>query len=243
MMVLLLYVGTRCELCQYGYYNLAEDNPDGCQSCDCNPIGATDQYCNPDNGQCNCQPNVQGQKCDQCADSYYDFADQCGKSCDCDPDGTEPGTACDKSTGQCVCKEFVTGKQCSECVDGYFDLGRNTTSGCVSCGCHPAGMLDTSEICDKVTGECRCKANVMAGSCNQCRPNTFNLDAANPEGCESCACDPSGTLRGDQAAPNELTCDQNTGQCTCLSNRIGRACDTCNRGKKKILYLYSLTGP
>ena len=225
-----VFSGAKCDQCEYGYYNLDGSNPDGCQPCECNPIGSLDQYCNPDSGQCSCQANVIGQQCDQCADGFYDFADQCRNPCGCGLHGTEPNTVCDKASGQCVCKVYVTGRQCSECRDGYFSLGSNATLGCVSCGCDPAGMLDTSEICDKVTGECHCKVNVQAGLCNQCLPNTWNLSANNPDGCESCGCDPSGTLRGEQVAPNELTCEQNTGQCTCLMNRLGRTCDVCETG-------------
>ena len=42
----------------------------------------------------------------------------------------------------------------------------------------------------------------------------------------------SGTLSGDQIAPADLVCDQNTGQCACLTGRIGRTCDSCNLGKE-----------
>ena len=57
--------------------------------------------------------------------------------------------------------------------------------------------------------------------------NTFGLTGDNPEGCSPCDCDPTGTLHGDTQPVDQLPCNQNNGTCTCLSNRIGRRCDSC----------------
>lgn len=40
----------------------------------------------------------------------------------------------------------------------------------------------------------------------------------------------SGTL-----LENRTVCDQNTGQCSCLSNRKGRRCDSCSDGKHLVI--------
>jgi len=57
--------------------------------------------------------------------------------------------------------------------------------------------------------------------------NTYGLSPRNPAGCNSCDCDPTGTLNGEKLPLDQLPCNQNNGTCTCLSNRIGRRCDSC----------------
>jgi usherin len=96
--------------------------------------------------------------------------------------------------------------------------------------CPRLGTESTSQLCDKSTGKCQCKANVEGRSCNLCKSGTFNLTQVNPRGCEACICDPTGTEGGSLTPLGELTCDQTTGQCTCLANRIGRRCNDCNPG-------------
>ncbi len=82
--------------------------------------------------------------------------------------------------------------------------------------------MAASHLCDKTSGACECKANVVGRACNQCGPNTFNLTPDNPLGCQPCDCDITGTIGGGTGA-----CDQNTGACTCLANRVGRRCESC----------------
>ena len=45
------------------------------EGCECNLKGCEDEkdWCNPDSGQCDCKCNVQGLKCDECVDGYYEF--------------------------------------------------------------------------------------------------------------------------------------------------------------------------
>ena len=94
----------------------------------------------------------------------------------------------------------------------------------------------TSQICDKMTGECECKANVEGRVCNQCQSNAFNLTSDNALGCDACNCDISGTVSGEQLPVGELACEHNTGQCTCLANRIGITCDACTQGTVALWY-------
>ena len=51
----------------------------------------------------------------------------------------------------------------------------------------------------------------------------------NPDGCQSCDCDPSGTVT--LADGTLAVCNRGTGECTCLTNRIGRRCEACRLGK------------
>lgn len=232
--------GLKCDSCEFGFYALSADNPLGCSSCDCNPIGSTNEFCNPVTGQCSCKSRVTGRQCNQCVTGFFNFESGC-VSCDCDPLGTEPGSSCTEGTGQCVCKAYVTGPRCDQCQDGYYSLGGDMLLGCLPCDCHTAGTNNMSAICDKGSGACVCKENVQGRSCNQCRPNTYNLRQDNALGCQPCDCDPSGTLQGDQLPPFELTCDQNTGNCTCLAQRVGRRCETCSPGQYGRLYGVTVT--
>ena len=56
---------------------------------------------------------------------------------------------------------------------------------------------------------------------------TYNLSVSDT-GCQDCACDPSGTLDGHTQAGQ--SCNQNNGQCACLTNRIGKTCSNCIAG-------------
>ena len=70
----------------------------------------------------------------------------------------------------------------------------------------------------------------LKGSCTfTLQPNTFNMTIGNPDGCQSCDCDPTGTATLDDGTL--AVCDQNTGDCTCLTNRQGRRCETCRLGQ------------
>lgn len=220
----------KCDSCKYGYYNLTDEEPHGCTPCDCNPMGTTSQFCDTSSGQCPCKDKVVGRQCDVCAEGYYDFHNGC-VPCKCDVQGSIPGTVCDPVSGQCVCKSNVQGLTCNECSSGSFGFGASKTNGCFDCTCELAGTINSSLICDKTNGNCVCKDNVEGMSCNQCKSNTFGLNITDPEGCQPCNCDASGTENGDTITPHDLSCDQNTGQCTCLSNRFGRACDDCVQGR------------
>ena len=226
---ILFLTGLKCNQCQYGYYTLDVSNERGCTSCGCDPQGSENAFCNPLNGQCQCKANVVGQRCNECAQGFWNFAQGC-VDCGCDPQGSEPGTSCDRFSGQCQCKTNVLGLKCNQCRPGYFNLGGSQDFGCVSCGCDEAGTVEQSSLCNNITGECTCKTNVEGQQCNLCIRATFNLTRDNPVGCEGCYCDITGTENGDTLDPSMLSCDQNTGQCTCLSRRTGRRCDYCELG-------------
>ena len=93
--LLSFFTGKQCNDCEYGFYNLNEDNPYGCAPCSCSPVGSLSLSCNPLTGQCLCKDNVQGHKCDQCMDGFYNFSMGC-LPCNCNVTGTEAGTTCDR---------------------------------------------------------------------------------------------------------------------------------------------------
>lgn len=88
---------------------------------------------------------------------------------------------------------------------------------CVSdCGCYSPGTINRDKDCDKVTGQCRCKDNVIGRVCRTCRDGFYGLDASNVVGCTPCDCH----LAGSQST----TCDKQTGACECWPNVHGRDC-------------------
>ncbi|GFR82556.1 usherin [Elysia marginata] len=101
--------GLRCDECKNGFFSLTSANPDGCTACNCNPVGSTSIFCNPNDGQCLCKTRVQGVKCDECKDGFFNFTNGCD-SCLCNARGKEDGTVCDKASGRCTCKRNTEGE-------------------------------------------------------------------------------------------------------------------------------------
>lgn len=64
--------GKHCDICAEGYWNIASGN--GCEPCNCDPIGSLDGTCDISSGQCHCRRGVTGQKCDQCMPLQYGFS-------------------------------------------------------------------------------------------------------------------------------------------------------------------------
>ena len=72
-------------------------------------------------------------------------------------------------------------------------------------------MLCSRAVC-QVGGQCGCKQHVEGRRCDVCRVGYFNLQAANPAGCEPCGCDVAGTVAGSEA------CHAALGECQCKQN-------------------------
>jgi len=63
--------GEHCQLCRPGSYGNAT-TAEGCQICQCNEHGnVTAGICNPATGQCYCQDETEGNKCEICKAGYY----------------------------------------------------------------------------------------------------------------------------------------------------------------------------
>lgn len=65
-------IGLRCDTCEDGYWGILDG--DGCEACNCDPVGSVGQSCDIGTGQCTCQPGVTGLKCDKCAAYHYGFS-------------------------------------------------------------------------------------------------------------------------------------------------------------------------
>ncbi|CEF61838.1 Laminin subunit gamma-1 [Strongyloides ratti] len=180
--------GFNCEECESGFWgNPLSDIKGDCKACNCfaqGTIRPSVDYdvleCNQDNGQCSCQPHVEGPQCDKCEEGYFNITSGIGcESCDCDLTGSL-GIGCDIGTGQCKCKPGVTGRRCDQCDIYYYGFSED---GCKLCECNPVGSENMQ--CDKETGQCQCKDNVEGRQCNVCIENRYNLQGGCPQ-CDEC---------------------------------------------------------
>ena len=88
--------------CKENHWKIASG--EGCEACDCDPVGSTSEACNLYDGQCTCKDGFGGRQCDQCEENYWgDPREQC-YPCDCNPQGSQ-SFQCDWKTGKCVCLE------------------------------------------------------------------------------------------------------------------------------------------
>ncbi|XP_043543539.1 laminin subunit alpha-3-like [Chiloscyllium plagiosum] len=110
--------GSKCDQCKSLYWNLAEENPDGCIECRCNVIGTISGIgeCNQDDGHCYCKSNVCDELCDWCKEGHYALEERhyfgC-QGCQCDIGGSTNLT-CNMLSGTCQCRPNVEGRTCNE---------------------------------------------------------------------------------------------------------------------------------
>uniref|UniRef100_A0AAY5EE43 Laminin subunit gamma-1 n=1 Tax=Electrophorus electricus TaxID=8005 RepID=A0AAY5EE43_ELEEL len=116
-----------CSACEPGFYNLRSSQ--GCERCNCNPIGSTNGQCDIGSGQCECQPGVVGQHCDRCEVNFFSFSSSGCKPCDCDPEGSQNAQC--REDGRCECRPGFVGARCDMCEENYFY--NRSTPGCQQC--------------------------------------------------------------------------------------------------------------
>ncbi|CAM9844248.1 unnamed protein product [Bubo scandiacus] len=225
--------GPNCDRCAALYNDRpwapAKDNdPHECQRCNCNGHSASCHF-DPElyrasggasGGVCDdCQHNTEGNNCERCKTNYFRNQRQdlthpevC-LPCECDPDGTVPGSICDPLTGRCVCKENVQGDRCHLCKPGFAQLANANPLGCHRCTCNALGVRQDMP-CDDETGRCYCLPNVVGNDCGQCAAEHWAMGSG--QGCRPCGCHPPGSR-----SPH---CNQFTGQCPCREGFTGQTC-------------------
>uniref|UniRef100_H2M6A1 Laminin, alpha 2 n=1 Tax=Oryzias latipes TaxID=8090 RepID=H2M6A1_ORYLA len=221
--------GQYCDTCLPGYYgNATRGSPADCQPCACPLLLPSNNFsptCHLDEGGklvCNrCQMGYTGPRCERCSNGFYGQPDVPGGSCqpcNCNYnlDLSVPGS-CDPITGQCLkCRQGYGGAACESCADGYYGdaiLAKN----CQPCQCHINGSL--SEVCNKESGQCPCKEDVLGRQCDKCKPETHGITTGGV--CVPCHCNSFGSKSFD--------CDD-LGQCRCQPGVSGPKCDRCSRG-------------
>ncbi|KAG9354246.1 hypothetical protein JZ751_012370, partial [Albula glossodonta] len=108
--------GRDCGHCRTGYFNLRPGQ--GCERCNCNPIGSSSSACHPVTGQCVCHPGVEGLSCDTCRNGFYGYSSRGCMACNCDPMGSV--TMQCHGNGTCICREGFVGHKCDKCELNYF---------------------------------------------------------------------------------------------------------------------------
>ncbi|XP_056646625.1 laminin subunit alpha-2 [Diorhabda sublineata] len=227
------YTGLSCESCSFGYVRIQTNTSVNteqsfCVKCDCNGHSST---CNPDTGECSCQHNTMGEKCERCAPGFYGnpirgTSDDC-KKCACplenDENNFSPSCQLDyfvereEDEGNYVCTQCpkgYTGDHCEICDDGYYGNPMEIGNSCQPCDCNGGP-------CDRKTGQClSCRGNTEGWKCEKCKPEHYGEPSH--FNCKACECDPIGSV--------SRQCDNVTGQCECKEKFIGRICSECESG-------------
>ena len=146
--------------------------------------------------KCDCLHDTTGQNCEKCKDGY--FGDPAGKlgavrqcqSSDCNSNiDLDVQGNCHPTTGKCLkCIRNTGGANCEKCRLGFFGNALTTklssdSPTCQPCECNQNGSLYYGKTsyprCSPVTGECKCKANVVGYHCNKCEDGYVNIESGN----------------------------------------------------------------
>ncbi|KAG8584399.1 hypothetical protein GDO81_008814 [Engystomops pustulosus] len=194
---------------RHRYYGIREITISG--RCNCHGhANSCDTSVSPYKCLCDTESFTDGDKCDRCAPLYNDKPFRQGDhvhAYGCVP---------------CRCHNHSSSCHYDASVDPHPDDHHRGGGGvCDDCSHNTAGNY-TSVL--QLGGQCRCKVNVGGRRCDQCKDGYYNLQESNPDGCQPCHCNTSGTINGSH------DCHRNTGQCQCKAHVTGPRCDGCRLG-------------
>eukprot|EP00045_Choanoeca_perplexa_P018195 m.281668 g.281668 ORF g.281668 m.281668 type:complete len:2067 (-) comp17742_c0_seq1:2351-8551(-) len=193
--------------------------------------------------RCDCQHNTQGSSCQMCKPLYNGKPWQRGINaatpnicvkCECNKHSdacvydasldSNPTSATNGNGGRCTnCQHNTMGAQCDQCMPGYYrnpGVAIDSPDACIPCGCFIGGTVNSTTVCDAITGQCPCQLQARGRNCSECQSNFYGLATSTSNSCQPCGCSTTGTL------PTALSeCNQRTGQCACKPGATGRACD------------------
>lgn len=158
------------------------------------------RICNKETGECvNCEGFTTGPHCNLCLRGYYGDPTRgipCRK-CACPTLANSFSETCELIAGsnsEYVCTDCApgyAGRHCEVCADGYWGNPMAPGGKCVPCSCSPIGSIDN--ICDKLTGQCRCKEGITGHDCSNCPPRHVLTNTT----CINCDDDCTGLLLDD----------------------------------------------
>ncbi|XP_054273123.1 basement membrane-specific heparan sulfate proteoglycan core protein-like isoform X4 [Macrosteles quadrilineatus] len=180
------------------YSNSGQGQAAYVENCEC-PVGYSGLSCDScDRGFMHTQNGPWLGRCEQqvdCPPKYYkDHRDNRCQPCPCPhTDSHQFGTSCILASDNnitCSCPPGYEGRRCEKCSEPYYVGNPLQGQACVrrppESECDAAGSRSSQP--DPYTGQCLCKEYATGRTCNQCKPNTFNLASGNQFGCISCFC-------------------------------------------------------
>ncbi|KAK7476341.1 hypothetical protein BaRGS_00032400 [Batillaria attramentaria] len=228
--------GAHCEFnCTCNMNNTASCDPHT-GNCTCRP-GWEGTTCSENVNECK-QTDRCGSHamCNDTKGSYVScrngtYGTHCEFNCTCNMDNT---VSCDQHTGNCTCRPGWEGDDCSENVNectqtdrcgNHATFCRNGTYGAhceFNCTCN----MDNTASCDQHTGNCTCRPGWEGDDCsenvNECKQTDRcgNHATSCRNGTYGAHCEFNCTCNMD----NTASCDQHTGNCTCMPGWEGDDC-------------------
>ncbi|ESO13072.1 hypothetical protein HELRODRAFT_159671 [Helobdella robusta] len=183
--------GSSCEKCVDGKYK--DSVTSACVDCNCSYTGSSSNLtCDGVTGQCRCKHGVGWRACDQCLPNYFNFTSNGCLPCECNTLGSASSQCI--SNGSCLCNPDTEGFKCDVCSVGAFGILNGLP--CQKCACDPRGTVNTTQdlaTCDRLTGQCNCRPNVVGRNCSMCAPMYSTV----PEVLDCQKCDVCSTSLGN----------------------------------------------